>query len=124
MTGAIQVNAQTEDLYKRKIDNFKPMKTIGIALIVAAVPVGALGAYLIADSENTSDDLEGFIDFTFEYTVGYVFVWVAGASLIAGTVLTIISTSMIKKYQSKLDGLKVETYYTPNHAGFTLTYRF
>jgi hypothetical protein len=124
MVSAISVDAQTEELYQKKIDNFRPMKIIGISLMAASVPMGAIGLSLIADSNHTSDDLEGFLDSMTEYTTGYVLCVAAGASLIAGTVMTTISTIMIKKYQLKLNGLKVGAYFTPNQAGFTLTYRF
>jgi hypothetical protein len=38
--------------------------------------------------------------------------------------MIIIGNKKMKEYQSKLDGLKVGAYYTPNHAGLTFTYRF
>jgi hypothetical protein len=117
------VCGQTADFYQNKIKRFKPMKTIGISLMVASVPLGALGTAFIIDSENTSDDLEGVVEFGGKYIAGYIFLGCAVASIAAGTALTIISSVMMKKYRTKLDSLKVGAYITPNQAGFTLTFR-
>ena len=127
LTGIIPLHAQTAEMYQRKIDNFKPMKTIGITLMGAAVPVGILGFILTSDSgrrADESDDLGSFLDSMTEYTVGYIFTVAGGAFLIAGATLTTISSVMIKKYRTKLNRLEVGTYISPQHAGVTLTYRF
>jgi hypothetical protein len=46
------VYAQTEEIYQRKIVHYKSMKTIGIVLIAAAVPVGGIGTYWMVDGKK------------------------------------------------------------------------
>jgi hypothetical protein len=126
LTSVIPINAQTAELYQMKINKLKTVKTIGIVLMGASVPIGSFGAYCIIHGNNVykEEDWSGFLGGLSEIFWGDIFVCLAGVSLVSGTVMTIIGVNKMKQYQSKLDGLKVGAFFTPNHAGLTLTYRF
>ncbi len=126
MLVSILVNAQEADMYQTKIDNFKTMKTVGIVLIGASVPLGAIGAYMMVDANRKIDEENwgGFFSGTPELFWGFLVACLAGISLAGGTVMTIIGDKKMREYKSKQDGLKVEFYCAPQHAGFTLSYRF
>lgn len=122
----INAKAQTAELYQKKINKYESMRTIGITLTAASIPLGALGAYWFFHGDRTmdEDEWEGFFNGAAEVVLGTIVTFVAGASLAGGITITVIGSKKMKEYQSRLDGLKVGLYGTPGHAGITLTYRF
>ena len=122
----INIKAQTADLYQKKINKFESMKTIGITLTAASIPLGALGAYWFFHGDRAMDEneWEGFFNGAAEVIWGTIVSCVAGFALAGGIVMTVFGSKKAKEYQSKLDGLKVGLYGTPGHAGISLTYRF
>jgi len=124
--------AQTEEFYQSKIQKFKSLNNAGVGLIIGSVPVSILGIVLMTNADkrfdSEEDDLEGgigdFFDYSGQTIIGFILVDLACTALIGGTTMVIIGGIKMKKYRAELEHLKLGTYITPKHAGFTLTYRF
>jgi len=125
MISKIAVQAQTAEQYQKKIDHFESMKNTGTIVALIGIPVSIVGIITyrsgIKNSESSSDaQLNSFI----QIPVGVALMVIGGAGIISGLVLTVMGNSKMYEYQKKLENLQLGTYYTPQHAGFTLTYRF
>ncbi|MBN1413906.1 MAG: hypothetical protein JW973_02295 [Bacteroidales bacterium] len=116
--------AQDSTLYKVKIERYKSMQRSGRGLLIAGgttVAVGAITSGIgwgVVPQEN-SDDMA--------YTIGYIGVGVAVAGIflmVPGIILNSVGKNKVREYQIRLNDLRPSFYYTPQHAGFTLTYRF
>ena len=114
------MNAQDSVLYKVKLEKFKTWQHNGKIAMIVGAPAVAIGVGMIVIGTQTSNENLGSV-FT---PVGSVLTAVGVIALIPGIIFHGIGKSKTREYQIKLDNLKTGFYYTPNHSGFTLTYRF
>lgn len=121
-----QINNDKER-YERKIQKFKPAKTIGPLLIVGGVCTATIGINnllnLLPESEwqFSGDGLEVNDVETFKWLA----ISTAGVLMIGGGIaLTIIGHTNTKKYQKKIDALTFVPLIAPKTTGVYLSYRF
>lgn len=126
MVHAITVSAQKELEYQIKIERYKAMAHTGKVLTTVGIPMTAIGTisfvagefYYDFDDRSTWDTSDALI-----YS-GAAVGGLGVISLVNGIIFRSIGKRKTGEYQMRLDNLKVGSYCTPNHSGFTLTYSF
>jgi len=108
-------------IYKIKIDQYQSWQKTGKILTISGAGVVAVGAGLriyastYADKGKSDDTIVG---------ASYAIIGIGVATIVNGLIFGGIGKRKSHDYQIKLDDLRTGFYYTPNHAGIMLTYRF
>ena len=129
MINAVTVIAQNSIDYQSEFERYLKMQRTGKTLaIVGASGIVVSGAWFLCVRHNILENWS-FDDLFLESRgLGLV------GSMVLGGISTVVCVSGLivnskgkrksAEYQSKIDNLKIVLYYTPNHAGIALTYRF
>ena len=129
MINEFAVIAQDSADYQSELEKYLKMQRTGRTLvIVGASGIAVSGVWFLCWRHNYLENWS--FDDLFLESKGFGLV----GSMVLGGISTVVCVSGLivnnkgkrksADYQSKLNSLKIEPYYTPNHAGFTLTYRF
>ena len=108
-------------LYKVKLDRYQSWQRTGKILTISGAGVMAVGAGLriyattYADKGKSDDTIVG---------ASYAIIGIGVATMINGLIFNGIGKRKTKEYQIRLNDVKTGFYYTPEHSGLVLTYRF
>lgn len=124
MINVISVSAQDATENQNKLETYLEMQRIGKDQMIGGALTMVVGTscciYSIAKyHDGTSTNFSGILAI-----VGPILNITGNLLLVSGFHKNRDGKRNAEEYQSKLDNLKVGSYYTPNHVGITLTYRF
>jgi len=106
---------------KVKIEQYQSWQKTGKILIFSGAGAVAAGAGLriyattYADSNRSDDAIVG---------ASYAIIGVGVVTMINGLIFHGIGKRKTNEYKIKLNDIRTGFYYTPNHSGIVLTYRF
>jgi hypothetical protein len=115
---------QQKMLVLKKIEKFRKMRNIGLAMAVVGATAGITGMVRIYKGTNCNSTTGQCTSTASDEDVA---LWLAGAPLFsAGLPIGIIGHSNMKKYERRLmgTGVSLNLQLSPRHQGLVLTYRF
>lgn len=122
--GMSQIISDEKALYVQKYEKFKRMRNTGIPMMIVGGVMSVVGISQMASAEYTTD-MYGNKTSDDPAAVRGAMLFLIGAPVCGtGTVLTIIGSSRMKKYNQKLEGLSLNLKTAPMQAGLALTYKF
>ncbi|MCU0371276.1 MAG: hypothetical protein MUC31_07670 [Bacteroidales bacterium] len=118
----LSVYAQADStVYKLKIEQYQAWQKTGKILAISGAGVAGVGAGLriyattYYDKGKSDDAIVG---------ASYAIMGIGVAAMINGLIFNGIGKRKTREYRIKLDDLRTQFYYTPEHSGIMLTYRF
>jgi hypothetical protein len=118
---AVLFSQADSTIYKVKIDQYQRWQRAGSITMISGAAIELAGIGLVAygfkaSSEGESDD---------PYVIpGYALMGVGLATAVTGLIFRGIGKRKVTEYKIKLNDVRAGFYYTPNHSGIVLTYRF
>jgi hypothetical protein len=108
-------------VFKVKIDQYQRIKRAGSIVAITGAAVDAVGVGLLIAGHSAHTRGESDDDYVLS---GYVALGVGLATAVTGLVFRGIGNRKITEYRIKLNDVRTGFYFTPQHSGIVLTYRF